>query len=419
MKRTVAALILTLLGALTGATPGESAAAFSGGYKLAVVKSGSGTGTVTSSPVGIECGATCLANFPQGTAVTLKGAAGSLSKAVVWSGCDEIVGANECRVRMSAAKSVGAAFAETSHFRFFSPTSFWNTAPAENAPLDPESAPLITALQTEVEAELTVGNGPWINTIRYSVPIYTVPADQPTVRVQLVGSSSTALQAAFAHVPLPPGRPAAGTDGHLVVWQPSKNRLWEFWRLQRTPEGPKASWGGAISSVSTNPGAYGPEAWPGAEPGWGATASSLSIAGGLITFEDLQLGQINHALALAVPQIRAGVYSLPARRSDGKSTSPLALPEGAHLRLDPDLDLSTLQMPRITRLIAEAAQRYGIFIRDGSSVVTFYAQDPVNAPENPYPGPDGYFEDDFPNQLLASFPWNRLQLLPMDLQPDK
>lgn len=208
-----------------------------------------------------------MANFPQGTAVTLKGVPGPFTKAAAWSGCEEIVGANECRVTITAAKTVGATFTETSHFRFFSPTSFWNTAPPASAPLDPESAPLTAALQAEVEAELAVGNGSWINTTRYSVPIYTVSAEQPTVRVQLVDSSSPALQAAFAQVPLPPGRPAAGTDGHLVVWQPSKNRLWEFWRLQRTTEGPKASWGGTIGSVSTNPGAYGPEAWPGAEPG--------------------------------------------------------------------------------------------------------------------------------------------------------
>lgn len=48
MKRTAAALILTLLGALAGAAMSESAAA-DGGFKLTVVKSGTGTGTVTST----------------------------------------------------------------------------------------------------------------------------------------------------------------------------------------------------------------------------------------------------------------------------------------------------------------------------------------------------------------------------------
>jgi hypothetical protein len=309
----------------------------------------------------------------------------------------------------------------TPHFRFFAPTSFWNTPLAADAELDPESRRTIEAFDSEVEAEQADGAGPWINTSRYSVPIYTVPADQPTVQVKLTSEiPAPDLQAAFERVPLPADAyPAGGTDGDLVVWQPSLDRLWEFWRLVRTADGPEASWGGAIQDVSSNPGVYGPDAWPGAKPWWGTAASSLSIAGGLITLEDLRLGEIDHALALAIPDVRAGVMAAPARRSDGKSTSPLSLPEGAHLRLDPSLDLSTLDLPRTTRLIAEAAQRYGIYVRDGSSVIQFFAQDPVTVAKNPYTGHDGFFEGKYPNQLLASFPWGRLKLLKMELHPDR
>jgi hypothetical protein len=400
-----------------GGQPSVAAAAST--FKLTVVKSGSGTGSVASTPTGIECGAICSADFPAGTTATLKGSAGNFTKEVDWSSCDGLVGSNECRVTLSSGRTIGAEFVMTSHFRIFSPSSFWNTMLADDAALDPSSPQMMARLGTEIEDEQAASTGPWINTTRYSVPIYTVPANQPLVRVKLTSPThSPALQAAFEEVPLPPGRPAAGTDGHLVVWQPSRNRLWEFWRLLRTTEGPQASWGGAMRGVSSNPGVYGPEAWPNAEPWWGASASSLSIAGGLITLEDLQLGQINHALALAVPEIRAGVYASPARRSDGKSTNPLALPEGAHLRLDPELDLSTLEMPRVTRLIAEAAQTYGIFIRDGSAVLSIYAQDPLTLPSNPYVGANGYFEGSYPNQLLASFPRDRLQLLKMELHPD-
>lgn len=305
----------------------------------------------------------------------------------------------------------------TAHFRLFSPTGFWNTPTAASAQLDPESAKLTGALLAEVEGEEATRTGPWIGTTRYSVPIYTVGAAQPTVRVKLTSKVfSPALQAAFEQVPLPPGaQPSEGTDGHLVIWQPSTDRLWEFWRFTRTAEGPQASWGGAMQNVSSNPGAYGPEAWPHAESWWGASASSLSIAGGLITLEDLQAGEIDHALALAVPEVRAGVYASPARRTDGKSSSPLALPEGAHLRLDPNLDIGALHLPYLTRLIAEAAQRYGIFIRDGSGAVQFFAQDPVNAPSNPYTGPSGYFEGRYPYQLMSLFPWSHLQVLRMEL----
>src|ERR1044072_2748785 len=155
-------------------------------------------------------------------------------------------------------------------------------------------------------------------------------------------------------------RPSDDTDGILVVWQPSSNRICEFWRLAKTDEGWKAAWGGAMQDASSNQGAYGPEAWPGARAWWGSLASSLSAAGGLITLADLHL-------------------------------------------------------PPLTLMIAEAAQRYGIYVRDRARVTHFFAQDPTPTGANPYLGAGGYFEGRTPGQLLAKFPWDRLRLLKMEL----
>jgi hypothetical protein len=302
-------------------------------------------------------------------------------------------------------------------FRFFSPTSFWNEEVRVNAPLDPSSAEVVGALDAEVAEELETKRGPAINTTSWSVPVYTVPAEQPTAKVTLENASkSPALQSAWNAVPLPPNaEPAAGIDKHLVVWQPSTNKLWEFWHLEKTEMGWEAAWGGAIEHASSNSGAYGPEAWPGAQTGWGASGSSLSIPGGLITFEDLERGEINHALAMAVPNTRAGVYASPAQRTDGSSIAPQSLPEGAHLRLDPSLDLASLHLPRLTLMMAEAAQRYGIFIRDTASNVAFYAQDPIPTETEPYTGAHGYYGGKSPQQILEAFPWSHLQLLKMEL----
>lgn len=319
----------------------------------------------------------------------------------------------------------------TAPFQFFSATSFWNKALPADAPLAPSSAAMVGAFDAEIAAEESVKGGPWINTTYYSVPIYTVPAGQPVVKVTLEDASGVSpelqsarnavpLQSAWDAVPLPPdAQPAAGTDKHLVVWQPSTDRLWEFWRLEMTAAGWKAGWGGAMRHVSSNPGVYTRKAWPGATSLWGASGTSLSIAGGLITLEDLEKGQINHALAMAVPNVRAGVYASPAERSDGKSPDPLSLPEGAHLRLDPSLNLATLHLPRLTLMIAEAAQRYGIVIRDKAAEVTFFAQDPIPTGTEPYVGIHGYFEGNRPERALEFFPWNQLQVLKMKLHLQK
>jgi hypothetical protein len=319
--------------------------------------------------------------------------------------------------RASADRAVFSAGARP--FRFFSPSGLWNRRVRAAALLDPSSGVLVGALAGEIAVGAGSVGGPrvTVDTSSYSVPVYTVPAGQPMVSVAFLGGAlQPALSAAWSSVPLPAdAKPAVGTDGELVVWQPSTDRMWEFWRLVRTGDGWTASWGGAMQHVSSNPGVYGTEAWPGAKPWWGATASSLALVGGLITLEDLQDGQINHALAMSIPNVRAGVYALPAQRTDGKSSSALSLPEGARLRLDPSLDLAPLHLPRLTLMIAQAAQRYGIYIRDGSPNVGFYGQDPTPTGTNPYIGPTGYFQGKSPSQLFGSFPWNHLELLKMSL----
>lgn len=75
---------------------------------LNVLKAGTGAGTVTSSPVGINCGSTCTANFAAGTQVTLAAQASAGSTFVGWSGACSVTGS--CTVTLDAAKSVTATF---------------------------------------------------------------------------------------------------------------------------------------------------------------------------------------------------------------------------------------------------------------------------------------------------------------------
>jgi hypothetical protein len=81
----------------------------SGPYTLTVAKTGGGSGTVTSSPAGISCGADCSEAYVSGTVVTLTAAAASGSSFSGWSGA--CTGTGSCQVTMNAAKSVTATFA--------------------------------------------------------------------------------------------------------------------------------------------------------------------------------------------------------------------------------------------------------------------------------------------------------------------
>ena len=76
---------------------------------LTVVKQGGGSGTVTSSPVGISCGATCSSSFTDGTSVTLSAAPSSGSNFAGWDG-EGCSGTGTCIVSMTAARDVTATF---------------------------------------------------------------------------------------------------------------------------------------------------------------------------------------------------------------------------------------------------------------------------------------------------------------------
>ena len=78
-------------------------------YTLSVSKAGSGGGTVTSSPAGINCGATCSGTYNNGTVVTLTATPDATSILSGWSGA--CTGTGICTVTMDSDKSVTATFA--------------------------------------------------------------------------------------------------------------------------------------------------------------------------------------------------------------------------------------------------------------------------------------------------------------------
>jgi hypothetical protein len=303
--------------------------------------------------------------------------------------------------------------------RLFAPDSVWNAPLASNAPLDPASQTLVGTLRTTVAQNLTAGWGPWIATYD-TPPLYVAPADQPTVRVQLdPGSWKVGLQQAFQAVPIPANAaPAAGADAQLTIWQPSTDRLWELFQARKLADGWHANFGGAMANVSRSRGYFDTDSWPAlSQPWWGATATSLPVVAGTIMIDELKAGVIPHALAMNIPWARSNTYSWPAQRTDGASTDAYAIPEGARFRLDPNLDIDALNLPPMTRMMAKAAQRYGMIVRDQTGhAISFFAENPADQGSDPYTSPGGFYGGPYPNAVIQAFPWDHLQLLKMDLR---
>ena len=300
----------------------------------------------------------------------------------------------------------------------FAADSVWDARLPANAPVDPRSHARLDSMLDHVEARAADAFFPSLAISSYSTPVYVVPAGQPRVRVKIDSWNPSLEQALADGVPIPAhAKPAAGSDAHLTVYQPSTDSMWEFWKAARRSDGWHASWGGAMRQVSKSPGYYDSRAWPGLKPAeglnWGSTATSLPVAAGLITIQDLRKGRIDHALAASVPFACRDEFVYPAQRTDGLSVRDDCMPEGARLRLDPDLDIDALGLPKVTATIAKAAQQYGIVVRDktgGQTISLFAEQVPAGEP-NVYLGPEGLLGGVPAWSALRKFPWRKLEMV--------
>src|SRR5215469_9033322 len=314
---------------------------------------------------------------------------------------------------------------------------------ADNAPLDPTSAALVSKLVTALNASQTTVY------CFADMPIYIVGPDTPTVRVVVAGDPEPAtdlLQQQFNAVPMPNPNTFVtmdGTDHEAVIYQPATHKCWEGWLWaktgRRTTDSTGATvdewqvtWGGYIDRLDQNPGWFVTDPTTGQKGGMLATGITWLGIG--ITIGDLLQQSINHAIGIIIPTlyVRAlpGLIPTwnqpPAQRADGfHFTDPNNIPEGAIFRLPRNLDLNTYPATQwdgvspksVFRLIAESMQNYGCVVYDQGGTGIFVSEkgDTPAYPVNPYSQEPlasimgaGYM-------ALNEFPWSKMQALKMNL----
>jgi hypothetical protein len=306
-------------------------------------------------------------------------------------------------------------------FKSFAPDSIWNLPVRADAPLDARSPSYALWLDAQVEA-----HGAWINTTACAMPTYWATASTPSVRVTLHAASyqDPAMLRAWSAVPIPPdAAPANCVDKNFAVIQRQPDGTftqWEFWAATKLTDGGwVARWGGVTQNVMADRGIASAVSWTdptapatlarASRPGWHVTASSVSMTAGVITARDMAQGRIDHAISVALPSAAKGRWMWPAQRTDGTSVDLDALPEGAHLRLDPSVNVASLGMVPLARMIAEAAQKYGLVVRDQTwDAAVFYTEGSRIGEVNPFkPLLNGLY----PDKALEPFPWSKLQVL--------
>lgn len=106
-----------------------------------------GGGSVSSMPAGIDCGATCMADFALGTMVTLTATPSGDSAFVGWSG--DCSGSGACAVTLDAARSVTATFALHGAKRWVEQISFSGDDFMKKVIVDPDGNVIVAGNATD------------------------------------------------------------------------------------------------------------------------------------------------------------------------------------------------------------------------------------------------------------------------------
>jgi len=260
-----------------------------------------------------------------------------------------------------------------------------------NQPIPPDAE--ADALNDQMIAQLKKAGPLKGDMTRWTVPLFVIDAAvSPKASIRAKGKTfhpdvDPNGYGFVDDIPMPAGIwPDPEKDGHMLLVDPKLQRAWDFSRLEQYDDSWVASrldiWD--LSGDGFRRAFRGKKWWLG-----GARASGFPLIAGLIRPEQIEAGEIGHALVFACPDIRKSTYvdgesqvcSPPASRTDGSKIGFEYIPMGARLQLDPLLDLTQLKLSPGSLVIATALQRYGMFLCDGSETVKLYFQNLGNDSE--------------------------------------
>lgn len=318
-------------------------------------------------------------------------AAGALALALALGACggddgDSASTTTTAKAKKSKSKKVNLP-AFPAGARYFSDASPWNT-PIDTVPIDSRSNSMIDLAKRRIGVIEQPGREPRrvSRLIRAGVALNTVSWAPVIVEVNRQNGTETKLLCRQVDcgpgiqvpksLPLPTGaQPDPRYDGWMSIIDRPNGIGYDLWRARRQDNGTitfqfSKAWAlngpGFSRPVSIAP-----------ERAVGARGSGLPLFAGVVEPNELQTGQIDHALAMSVPGLARRRYVQPASVTDG--IGPVrALPAGARLRLKanvrPNPKVVKGAKRRYAEAIVAALRRYGAIIVDRAAVPTLYGQ---------------------------------------------
>jgi hypothetical protein len=232
--------------------------------------------------------------------------------------------------------------------------NIWH-ADVSRLPVHPHSAAYIASMGLDRTVHADFGSGLWEGG-PIGIPFTTVGAGQPRVPVRF-GYDDESDPGPY---PIPPGAPIEGGpsadgDRHVLVVDRDACVLYELFDAHPRADGSWDAGSGAVFDLRSN--ALRPDTWTSAD------AAGLPILPGLVRFDEVAAGHVDHAIRVTARATQAA-HIWPATHDAGEANANLP-PMGLRLRLRATANLSGLSPAAL--VIATAMQRYGLIVADNGS----------------------------------------------------
>jgi hypothetical protein len=232
----------------------------------------------------------------------------------------------------------------------------WNQD-ISKAPRDPRSASYIAYINDSGGDQLHPDFG---SPRPYGIPYAVAGPGQPQLPINYTAYGDESDPGPF---PIPAGAPVEGGKGsdgdrHVLTVDTSSCMLFELYRAFFKPS-PRAHWNADSGTAwDLNSTALHPEGWTSAD------AAGLPIFAGLVRYDEVAAGKLEHAIRVTFESTR-DAYVHPAVHCAGDTAGASAPPMGLRLRLKAGYGLGRFSGP--ARTIAGAMKRYGLIVADNGS----------------------------------------------------
>ncbi len=237
----------------------------------------------------------------------------------------------------------------------FPANSHWH-ADVRQLPVVANSSTLVATVGASAGLKADFGSGLWDGG-PIGIPYVVVPATQAKVSVSFdyADESDAGPYPIPANPPIEGGTNATG-DRHILIVDKGACRLYELYDAHPTSGTRWTAGSGAIWDLKSN--ALRPAGWTSAD------AAGLPIFAGLVRYDEVAAGRIDHAIRMTVPVSRT-TYLWPARHQAGSTSSAGAPAMGQRFRLKASVD--EMAFPASVRPIIVALKTYGAINADNGS----------------------------------------------------